>query len=204
MSGSNQKHMVDSAMGHEQDLSAGYSRGFVKDLITLEASLTYAFYPFASKKVTGSNNPSYLMPLAGIAFATPVEISFQLSYFAGVTDATTSLSYLYINPTLNKTLPLGNIVAMNLGFGFGYKVYSDSDIRDVNDNAIDLLFDAGLNIAIPGGLYIAPALHASWTNLDKITIYDDPSTPADESDTRNATSGDEYMIYGSINIGANF
>jgi hypothetical protein len=195
MSGDNKTDMVKSALGHEQDLYIGYDKGFADDMITLSAALTYYFYPFASEAATGSSNPSIIEPKIGVSFATPVDLGLSLSYFAGIGDATETLSHLYINPTIGKSLPLGDIVSMDLGFGLGYKVWTDSDMRETNDNAVDILFDAGLSIALPGGLYLSPAVHAAWTNLDRI---------ATETGTRKATVGDEYMIYGSLNVGADF
>ena len=78
-------------------------------------------------------------------------------------------------------------------------------LEEVDYNRFDLLFDWALPIHFTEQLYVSPGVHLGWTDLEFVSTGedDDPTTIGDES-TRNAKAGDEFMIYGSVNIGADF
>ena len=90
---------------------------------------------------------------------------------------------------------------MSFGIGFGAKVRID----DIDENRFDLLFDWSLPISLTDQLYLEPAIHLGWTDLETVVsgVDDDPLTSGDES-LRNAKAGDGFMVYGSVNVGADF
>jgi len=193
LSGHNIAANVRDALGHEQDLYVGYEKSFGKDeMFTFTGQLTYFFYPFATwyeepmgnqgKKI---GNPSLIEPLVGLSVATGVDLGLNFSWFQGLDDSTKGLSHLYIRPTIAKSISLGDRFGLDMGFGAGFKVFLDSD-TDKSNNAVDLSFDFALPIALEGSLYATPAVSLVWTNLNDLN------------------AGDEYMVYGSLNIGADF
>ena len=127
----------------------------------------------------------------GLSFALPVDMGLNLSYFAGLGDLS-SFSYLYIAPWLGKSFSFGDHLGMDLSLGFGFKVFTDEATRDAGDNVVDINFGASFPISLPDGFYVAPAINAAWTNFET------------NGAGMNATVGDEYMIYGSLSVGADF
>lgn len=195
LSGNNKTAMVNGALGHEQDLYVGWDTSFgPDDMLTFSAAFTYFFYPFSN--LEEADNPSIIEPLVGFSASSFIDFGLNLSFFAGIDDATSPLSHLYINPSIAKSFSFGQRFGMDLAFGAGFKVFTDSDTRDAGENTVDLVFDAAMPIALEGTLYLAPAISMAWTNLDRIATG--------ETTSREATVGDEYMIYGSLNIGADF
>lgn len=184
LSGDNRAERVRSGYGHEQDLYIGYDLGLADDLITLSFAFTYFFYPFAEEADAGATNPSIIEPLVGISIATVIDIGLNISYFHAIQDGIASLRHAYFNFSLGKSFTFNKYVGMDLGMGLGIKAWANEDSPD--DNIFDLHFDWGVPIHITEQLYVSPALHLAWTDLDGLS------------------AGDEYMIYGSMNIGADF
>ena len=190
LSGDNISDNVTGALGHEQDLYIGYDKSFgADDMFTFSAAFTYFFYPFATVVIDADNtvdNPSIIEPLLGFSIASVVDLGLNISYFAGVDDATKSLSHLYIKPSIGKSFSFGERFGLDMSLGAGFKVWTGEEGEKPEDNTVDLAFDFALPIALEGSLYAAPAVSLAWTNLDGV--------PA----------GQEYMVYGGLNIGADF
>ena len=184
LSGDNKTEMVDVGLGHEQDLYIGYDLGLADDLVTLSFALTYFFYPFADEDAAGAANPSIIEPLVGISIATVIDIGLNISYFHAIQDGIAGLRHAYFNFSLGKSFSFNKYVGMDLGMGLGIKAWANDDSPE--DNIFDLHFDWGVPIQITDQLYVSPALSLAWTDLDDVG------------------AGDEYMIYGSMNIGADF
>jgi hypothetical protein len=201
LTGNNKTEMVDGALGHEQDLYIGYALGLADDLLELSFAFTYFFYPFADEDVAGTGNPSIIEPLVGFSIATVIDIGFSISYFHGIQEEIETLRHAYFTVSVGKEFAFNERWGMNLGMGFGAKAW----IEDVDSNRFDLLFDWSIPINLTDQLYIEPGIHLAWTDLEEVAsgMDDDPATGDDES-VREAHAGDEYMVYGSVNIGANF
>lgn len=201
LSGKNKREMVDVGLGHEQDLFVGYELGLADNLLTLSFAFTYYFYPFADEDAAGTKNPSIIEPLVGISVATVLDLGLNISYFHGVQDEIKGLRHAYFNLSAGKSFSFNDTFGMDLGMGLGIKAW----IEDVDYNRFDLHFDWSVPIQLTDQLYVAPALHFSWTDLDTVATgeEDDQTTQEDES-VRNARAGDEYMVYASINVGADF
>jgi hypothetical protein len=71
-----------------------------------------------------------------------------------------------------------------------------------------LAFDWSIPISLTDKLYLEPGIHLAWTDLKEANagLHDDPATEnIDESETTvDATAGDEFMVYWTVNIGADF
>jgi len=190
LSGNNIPEMVDGALGHEQDLYIGYDKSFgADDMFTFSAAFTYFFYPFASVEIDADNtveNPSIIEPLLGFGISAGVDLGLSVSYFAGIDDATKSLSHLYIKPSIAKSVSFGERFGLDMSLGMGFKVWTGEEGEKPEDNTVDLAIDFALPIALEGSLYAAPAVSLAWTNLDGVS------------------AGNEYMVYGGLNIGADF
>ncbi len=196
LTGDNKSELVAGALGHEQDLIFGYEKGFADDLFALSFGFTYFFYPFADEDAAGTANPSIIEPLVGFSVATVIDIGFTMSYFHGIQEEIKGLRHLYFNLSVGKGFEFDDTFGMNLGMSFGAKKW----IEDVEENRFDLLFDWSVPISLAKGLYVEPGIHFGWTDLDQITEVADDGTET----TRDAHGGDEFMVYGSVNIGADF
>jgi hypothetical protein len=196
--GNNFKANVDNALGNEQGIYLGWERAFT-DLIGMKMSLSYIFYPFADENLTGTKNPSVLEPLVSLMLTPWVDLSVDVSYFAGISgDALKDMSHVYIRPQIAKSLWFNDRVGMTLGAGIGFKIFTL--VEDMEDNTVDVLFDWTVPIAVAGPFYIEPCIHLGWTNFKEEELVN-----AETGETVTfGTPGDEFMVYGSINVGADF
>ncbi len=211
LSGDNKRFNVDYGLGHEQDLILGYSKGFADDLVSLDLAFTYYFYPFAQEDIAGCANPSIIEPMVGVSIATAVDIGFHVSYFHAIQKEIDLLRHAYFNFSLGKSFTFNDIFGMDLGMGLGIKAWiKNSDGEKLPDNRVDLHFDWSVPIHLTEQLYVAPALHFSWTDLKYVSVAsgvdDDPGTADVDESMMDipARAGDEYMIYASLNVGADF
>lgn len=169
LTGDNKSALVDGGLGAEQDLWVGYTHNLRSDL-TLSAILTAYYYPLADEKVAGTSHPLYLEPGVGIAWAGPVDAALKVYYMYGVQDAVKLGRYVYVNPTLGKTLGLTGAVALAASLSAGYKLFNESALEDNR-------WDAGLTLALPvtlcSGWYVKPSISAVWTNLAGKALADE-------------------------------
>lgn len=180
--GSNQADLVAAGVGHEQDLVVTYERAMLSEALTLSAALTYYFYPFASKEDAGTAVPSYLEPSVKASFATILDLGLQVAYFAGLQDAVKDLRYLYLSPSVGKTLELHPRVGLALGLGAGFKIYNDRDT--MKDNVFDITFNCEFPVRLSDALAVTPAMHMAWSDFEALRL------------------GEEYVIWGGITFGA--
>jgi hypothetical protein len=148
------------AFGAENDLWVSYERS-IGDL-GYSASLTYFLFLFADPAETGAAAPMFLEPEVGVSYSQGVELGLNVSYFRGLQDATASLSYVYVSPSIAKAVRLARDLELTLAGAIGYKLWTDDP--DAFDNTTHVQLDAELTIAFDSA-YVAPAVHAAWTNL---------------------------------------
>jgi hypothetical protein len=168
LSGDNARRKLDEGFSAENDLWVAYE-GAAGDL-GYSASLQLYAFPFADEQAAGAAVPMYLEPGVGVSYATAVELGLNVSYFRGLQAATQGLSYVYVNPTVTRELPLANDVALSLGGGFGYKLWTNDP--EAVDNTFHVQLDAILTIPF-GSAYVAPAVHAAVTNFEALGLADE-------------------------------
>jgi hypothetical protein len=156
--------LVDAALSHEQDLIVSYSWTLLPDTLTLTAGLTWYFYPFADKAVTGTAFASYLEPGVALVYTGPVTLSLQVAYFIGLADSLWPYSYVYFRPRLSRAVELGSVFSFNFAVGFGYKQFTDPGDMELQ-NRFDVQLDWELPIHATEHLTITPAMHLAWTDL---------------------------------------
>lgn len=202
ISGNDVSGNIDGALGAEQDIFLGYELPLIEETLSLRASLTYFFYPLADEDVAGAANPSYLEPLLALDYSGPLSLGLAVSYFAGIQDELKLYRYLYINPTIGKTMALGGPYATTVGLSFGYKLFNERD--KMKTNVYDLRFDWSFPIKLTDVFYLEPAVHVSWTNIDTktVTVVDDAGEEAEV--LRDGTPADGLMVYVSVLVGADF
>lgn len=159
--GSNRAALVDSGVGHEQDIMVSYSKSLGKT--TGSVAFTYSTYPFATAEEAGARWPSYAELAVGASRAGPVDLGVQLLYYHGLQSALESSRYAYVHPTASKTFSLAKDATLSVTAGAGYKDYSG---RGARENRWDAHLDWKLTFPPGGGGYVAPALHWAWTDLE--------------------------------------
>jgi hypothetical protein len=85
ISGDNQEYLINSGVGHEQDLFLGWDHSFSAKW-HFSSYFAYYFYPFSSEGMTGVRVPSVLEPSLGLSFH-PTRLSLvelKLCYYASV------------------------------------------------------------------------------------------------------------------------
>ncbi len=196
LTGNNQADVVRAGVGNAQLVFLGYNLGLLDRLITLNFQFNCYFWPFADEDLAGSSAPTVIEPLAGITLSTVLDIGFNVSYFHGVQPGTLfeTLRHVYFQLFAKKSLTFNDRFGMDFGLSFGAKAWIDHP----DFNRFDLLFSWSLPINLTERLFLKPGINLSWTDLDQIVDSDDPTI------TREATGGDEYMVYGTIDIGARF
>jgi hypothetical protein len=171
---------VDAGLGAEQDVIVAYSHPLGED-VKVGAGLTGYLYPFAAEAVAGTAAPVYVEPSASIAWAGGVDLGLQVAYTYGVQDALSGARYVYVHPTVGKTVTLPGGLALSAGLSGGYKGYGEGG---PTDNLWDLGADLAVQKDFDGGYYLRPGAHAVWT------------------DRAGATFGESSFAWFGLNAGA--
>jgi len=164
MTGDNKSALVDSGVGAETDLIAKYS-GTLAENLTYSAMLTYWIYAAADEAAAGTKTPMYLEPGAGITYSTAADLGLYVGYYRGLQDATKPFSFVYINPTVGKTLPISGDISLALGLSAGYKAYTNLADGAPKDRALDVTANVGATFPF-SDLYITPGVHAAFVTRD--------------------------------------
>jgi hypothetical protein len=183
MAGPSKGALVAAGSGNEQDVVVGVTRDLGHG-VTLDGSLTWYLYPFAKKSVAGTTMPTYLEPSVTVTWSGPIDLELKVLYFAGVQQAVKDWRYLYLRPRIGKTFTFNKWVGLATSLAFGYKVFNDR--AKMTDNVYDIRFDWALPINVTDQFYVTPAVHVAWTNL------------------KGVDSGDEFVVFGGMNVGVNF
>ncbi len=170
--------------GTEQDLSLTYQRE-LSEAWTASCALVSYIYPAGEEAYAGADFPVWLDPYVGIGYQGPADVSFKASYMFGLQSGLADAQYLYLNPTVGKSLPVFGEVALALALGLGYKVFTKLDNADV-DNRFDVLLSVSSVIPVWQNVYAKPALLLSWT------------------DRKDRGFGDEMGLSFGANVGADF
>jgi hypothetical protein len=128
--------------------------------------------------VTGYRFCSWLEPGFTVTLSTVVDVSLQVAYMTALHETSW---YVYFRPSISKSLELHSMVSLDLAFGFGYKIYNSS--ADSVDNIWDVQLDVAVTVSPLDWLYVMPAVHFGW------------------SDFTERDFADEYLIWGSLNVG---
>lgn len=186
LSGDNKSDLVDSGRGAQNNFILKYSGSLAEDL-AYSAMLTYWLYPFADEEVAGTSTPMYLEPGFGISYLAGADLGLYVGYYRGLQDVTAPASFLYISPSVGKTIPVTSDLGLALSLSAGYKVYTEDPPVE------DHVFDLGLNasIAIPfDDTYITPQVHAAYATRDEDVVPD-------------AEFSDSFVAWVGVHIGHN-
>jgi hypothetical protein len=184
LTGDNKTAIVDGGVGAEQDLIVAYS-GAITDQLAYSARLTYWIYPFADEEVAGTSTPMYLEPGASLTYVTAVDLSFYAGYYRGLQDATKDYSFIYLNPSVGKTVPLSGDISLALSLSGGYKIHTGDYLGQTDENdQFDLQANVGSTIPF-SDMYITPQVHAAYLTRNDFDF------------------GDEFIAWAGIHVGYN-
>ncbi len=183
--GSNIGDKVDAGTGAENDLTVSYVRELAAKL-TGGAGVTGYTYPLANKDAAGTRVPVYLEPFVVAAFASFVDVGAKISYMHGVQQAVSAYRYVYLNPSVSKTVTLSTAVSLVGSASFGYKLFTDRSTAVSDANTVDLLASIALPVTLSPKLYVKPSASWAWTDLPGISTQK------------------EMVAFGGVNVGANF
>jgi hypothetical protein len=158
VAGSNRAEMVAAGSGDEQDLTVAFSRP-IGD-VEVSASIAAYVYPFADREVAGTDAPTYLEPMAGVTWATAVDLGLAASLMTGLQDAIRPSTYLYLNPTVGRSFQLADAVSLDAGAGYGFK------LQRATDNVHDVAVNLGLTFVPAARLDVTPGVHWAWTDIE--------------------------------------
>jgi hypothetical protein len=190
LTGDNKSLVVDKGVGAEQDIILGYG-GAITDKLSYAAHLTYWIYPAADEVAAGTKTPMYIEPAFAVLYATAADLGLQLSYYRGLQDATNPASFIYINPSIGKTLPIAGDVSLALGLVGGYKIFTNLPDGAKADGTVDLTFNAGATFPV-SNVYVTPGVHAAFLSRA------DSALPSG-----NAGFKDEFIAWAGVHVGYN-
>jgi len=195
LTGDNKEAKVDAGTGAEQDLILKYS-GSVNDQLGYSVGLVYWLYPFADPDVTGTDLPMYLEPGASATFATgPVDLGLYVGYYRALQEVNLPGSFVYISPSLAKSVPLTGDVSLALGLSAGFKAYTNLEDGQDGDRPFDLTLNVGATLPF-ADMYVTPQLHAAFaTRVDDL----DPVAPGDQG----PEFSDEFVAWAGVHVGYN-
>jgi hypothetical protein len=188
LTGSNKSDVVDKGVGAETDIILGYG-GAITDKLSYSAHLTYWVYPAADEVKAGTKTPMYLEPALAAVYSTAADLGLSVSYYRGLQDATKVNSFVYINPSVGKTLPLTSDIGLALGLVGGYKAFTNMPAGTTADGKFDLTFNGGVTIPF-SDMYVTPGIHAAFLTRDL---------------PNGASAGfkDEFIAWAGVHVGYN-
>jgi hypothetical protein len=195
LTGDNKSEVVDQGTGAEQDLILKYS-GSLSDKLSYSAGLVYWLYPFADPDVANTDLPMFIEPGVGVTYATaPVDLGFYVGYYRALQDVNEAASFVYINPSLAKSLPLSGDISLALGLSAGLKAYTNLASGQDGDRVFDLTLNVGATLPF-SDMYVTPQLHAAFaTRMDDL----DPIAPGDQG----PEFSDEFVAWAGVHVGYN-
>jgi hypothetical protein len=189
LSGDNKSALVDSGVGAETDLIAKYSATIAENL-TAYGMLTYWIYLGADKDAAGGvSTPMYLEPGAGLAYSTAADLGLYVGYYRGLQEQVQPASFVYINPSVGKTLPISGDISLALGLSAGYKLYTNVPDGGAKDRPFDLTANIGATFPF-SDMYITPGVHAAFVTRDDKAVAD-------------AGFSDEFIAWAGVHVGYN-
>ena len=174
------QQIEDSCVPKEASLTCGEGT-VVRDGVCVSLATVPVLLPFAA----GTSVPVYLEPAIFASLPTLVDLGLRVSYYHGLQKAVSAYRYVYINPTLGKTLALTDTVSLALSGSLGYKFFTDRSTPTAKFNTLDALVSTALLITVAGPFYVKPSVSWAWTN------FPDRST------------SDEMVVFGGVNLGVN-
>jgi hypothetical protein len=185
LSGDNKVENVDRGVGAQQTLIMKYS-GSVADNLSYTAGLIYWIYPFANE-AANTDLPMAAEPGAGLTYTTAVDVGLYVGYYRPLQDVNRAASFVYISPSVSKTLPITADIDLALGLSAGYKAYTNLPSGQDPDKAFDLTLNAGATMPY-SDMYVTPQVHAAFVTR--------------RSDV-NADFGDEFIAWAGVHVGYN-
>jgi hypothetical protein len=193
LTGDNKSDVVDQGTGAQQTLILKYS-GSVTEQLNYSAGLVYWVYPFADPDVANTDLPMYIEPGVGVTYATaPVDVGLYTGYYRALQDVNEAASFVYINPSVSKSLPLTADIDLALGLAAGFKAYTNLASGQDGDRVFDLTLNVGARFPF-SDMYVTPQLHAAFvTRADDL----DPVTPGNQG----AEFGDQFVAWAGVHVG---
>ncbi len=174
--GTAKAYNTDNALNHEHDLVFTVEHA-VTDEFTVTPQMAFYYYPAADFEEVGARLPMYVEPSLALAYATVVELKLLTAWYAGVQNVLMDERYLYLNPSVAKSLEVSEMVGVDLSLGYGYKIYT-SDF-EATENLHDINFTAGVPLSFVDGLTVTPSASFAWSDWD---------------------SNGSVMTYGALNV----
>jgi hypothetical protein len=192
LTGDNKTAVVDAGPGAEQDLILKYS-GALNDELSYSAGLVVWTYPFADSDVTNTDLLMSIEPGAGVTYASVVDVGFYAGYFRPLQEYNEAISFVYLSPSVGKTVPITADLPLTLSLSAGYKAYTNLPSGADADRAFDLTLNAGTTFPF-ANMYVTPQVHAAFvTRMDDL----DPVTPGNQE----AELSDQFVAWAGVNVG---
>jgi hypothetical protein len=178
----NVRDNIDAGAGLEQDAFAAYEFGLT-DAVSLGIQLYAYMYPFADEAAAGTDGaPVWLEPGAWVTWSGAVDLGLTVTYMAGVQETLADYRYLYLSPSIGRSLELADALSLELAGSFGSKLWSGAGSK-LQDNTFDVTVKAALPWYATDAFYVAPGVGVAWTNLAGLGC------------------GGEIVVWGALNVG---
>lgn len=168
LSGNNAADLVAGGAGAENDVYVTWTRPLTES-VEVSATATLIAYPLADADAAGVSAPLYVEPTVAVAWSGAVVLAAEVVYSAGLQAQTGYAPFVYVHPTLEKTVELGDLGALTIGGGAGWKGFTAREAP--RDNVWDVHADLCVQKDF-GDLYVMPSVHAAWTNLEGVSALE--------------------------------
>ena len=160
LTGDNRSANTDNAVNMEQDLWVSYEKK-LSEKLTVKGLATFYILPFAD--LPDISVPTWVEPMASATYDLGMATAgLAIAYFMGLQSDLRDFSYLYVNPTLEKSIKVLN-KEVSFKVGYGYKQFKEGN--DHMSNVHDLLFTVGTSFTV-GPVYLKPGIGVAWTNIE--------------------------------------
>lgn len=165
--------LVKQGVSDETDIFLGWSGNVVENLIDIDAQLGVYSFPFMDDYK--ASDCTIIEPLVTALFIKHARITptLTLSWFHGLGDIFTPISYYYIQPGISYSNAISDQISLDPALEFGYKIPEDDDkywvdwTQQNGDklNIMHILFSVPLTYTLSNGLYIKTYGAFMWTDV---------------------------------------
>lgn len=159
--GSAKDYNTDNALNHEHDLVFTVEHAVTEEF-TVTPQMAFYYYPAADSEQVGARAPMYFEPSLALTYASVVDVKLFTAWYAGLQNALKDERYVYVNPSVAKSIEVNELLGVDLSLGYGLKLYTSD--YEPDENRHDINFTAGLPLSFVDGLTVTPAFSVAWSD----------------------------------------
>ena len=173
LTGENRQETIASAESAEHGLTLGIDWSDMPGWASLSTAAAVIVFPFADAEVSGAKlpwviEPTVVMGLRPGEAALDLDLDLDLELTYSIPGHAPDETFLYVRPTLSRTVTLSPSMELAATTGVGYKVYHRN--HTTRAQHWDVALDIEISTRIKEVLSLRPGVHLGWSDLAGTTF----------------------------------